>query len=483
MLSNGKQSLGVPSAFRLPAETIGSLDAESCARVIAASSDVAMIIDRDGVIRDIAISAADMPADSFAEFVERRWIDTVTSESRPKVAEMLNDARGQRAFRWREVNQQLPQGSIPLRYVAVEAGQDGKVIALGRDLRAAAKLQQKLLEAQQTMERDYARLRQAETRYRVLFQMASEAVLIVDPGTKKIVEANPAAGSLLAMDYHSLAAKPFTKLFHPESRDAVLALLAASGPTIPTEPLAVRLHDGRAGFNATASLFRQDRTTHALVSLSAAKAEPGAAVPDSKMKLLRVLDRMPDAFVVADSALAIVDVNVAFLELAQLGSKDAVRGQPLDRFVGRPGVDMRVFVDNLRDHGWVRNFQTVARTAFGYQEDVEVSAVLIQEGRDVTYGLVIRRLRAEVPTPSLPSRELPRTAEQLMQLVGRVSLREIVAETTEVIERMCIEAALNLTGNNRASAAEILGLSRQSLYSKMNRQTSVTSHVDRSDED
>lgn len=39
----------------------------------------------------------------------------------------------------------------------------------------------------------------------------------------------------------------------------------------------------------------------------------------------------------------------------------------------------------------------------------------------------------------------------------------------DVIERMCIEAALKLTGDNRASAARVLGLSRQALYLKMNR--------------
>ena len=38
-----------------------------------------------------------------------------------------------------------------------------------------------------------------------------------------------------------------------------------------------------------------------------------------------------------------------------------------------------------------------------------------------------------------------------------------------MIERLCIEAALELTGDNRASAAEVLGLSRQSLYSKLHR--------------
>jgi DNA-binding NtrC family response regulator len=51
--------------------------------------------------------------------------------------------------------------------------------------------------------------------------------------------------------------------------------------------------------------------------------------------------------------------------------------------------------------------------------------------------------------------------------VGSSSLREILSETTEVVERMCIEAALDLTSNNRAAASEMLGLSRQSLYVKL----------------
>jgi DNA-binding NtrC family response regulator len=38
-----------------------------------------------------------------------------------------------------------------------------------------------------------------------------------------------------------------------------------------------------------------------------------------------------------------------------------------------------------------------------------------------------------------------------------------------MIEKLCIEAALDLTDDNRASAAEMLGLSRQSLYVKLRR--------------
>jgi DNA-binding NtrC family response regulator len=53
--------------------------------------------------------------------------------------------------------------------------------------------------------------------------------------------------------------------------------------------------------------------------------------------------------------------------------------------------------------------------------------------------------------------------------VGRVPLKDLVRESTDMIEKLCIEAALEITGDNRASAAEILGLSRQSLYAKLRR--------------
>jgi DNA-binding NtrC family response regulator len=65
--------------------------------------------------------------------------------------------------------------------------------------------------------------------------------------------------------------------------------------------------------------------------------------------------------------------------------------------------------------------------------------------------------------------ELPRSVAQLTELIGRVPLRDLVREATDVIEKLSIEAALELTGNNRASAAEMLGLSRQSLYVKLRR--------------
>ena len=65
--------------------------------------------------------------------------------------------------------------------------------------------------------------------------------------------------------------------------------------------------------------------------------------------------------------------------------------------------------------------------------------------------------------------QLPGSVHQLTELVGRVPLKQIVAETSDLIEQLSIEAALKLSRNNRALAAQLLGLSRQSLYVKLRR--------------
>ena len=82
-------------------------------------------------------------------------------------------------------------------------------------------------------------------------------------------------------------------------------------------------------------------------------------------------------------------------------------------------------------------------------------------------ALVIRDMgRAEAVRRSAAPSEEP-SQSNVVDLVGTASLKEIVAETTDVVEKMCIEAAVQLTNNNRVAAAEMLGLSRQSLYVKL----------------
>ena len=101
--------------------------------------------------------------------------------------------------------------------------------------------------------------------------------------------------------------------------------------------------------------------------------------------------------------------------------------------------------------------------------DVEISAVAVNTGDQKCLGFTIRDVGLRLTNEAKSTKELPRSTGEMTDLVGRVPLKDIVRGTTDLIEQLCIEAALQITGDNRASAAEMLGLSRQSLYVKLRR--------------
>ncbi|MES2989967.1 MAG: transcriptional regulator PpsR [Pseudomonadota bacterium] len=469
--------------FEAPAKTLGDLSADMAGKLIAAAADVALIIDDQGVIRDLAFGSEDLLREGYYEWLGKPWADTVTVESRPKVEALLRESRANAAPRWRHINHPSLDGAdLPLSYSAIALPQQGgraksgvRSVVFGRDLRANAVLQQRLVSAQQAMERDYWRLRHMETRYRSLFQVASEAVLILDAVSGKLEEANPAALALFGVE----ASRPGWLIsdsfeIDPAGKNtaSVPAMLGRVSATGHVESVAARLK-GQGEMRVSASLFRQEKTAHLLVRVSPLEAAARGAVESTgQSALMKLIESAPDAFVVTDLDGLIMTANHAFIDLAQLATETQVRGQSLERWLGRTGVDLNVLITNLRQRGAVRLFATVMRGEYGASTDVEISGVAVTEGEQPCLGFTIRdvsrRLGAEVRTTGA-GREMPRSVGQMTELVGRVPLKDIVRDTTDLIEQLCIEAALELTHDNRASAAEMLGLSRQSLYVKLRR--------------
>jgi transcriptional regulator PpsR len=131
-------------------------------------------------------------------------------------------------------------------------------------------------------------------------------------------------------------------------------------------------------------------------------------------------------------------------------------------------VDWGVLNTSLKQHKPVRNFATEIRTLSGMTLPVEISGVYLAKPEPL-FVMFIRDLNRRSQSSAFPSQTLPNPFADLSQMVGRRPIKDIVGDTVDTIERMCIEAALELTHNNRASAAEMLGLSRQSLYVKLRR--------------
>ena len=114
-------------------------------------------------------------------------------------------------------------------------------------------------------------------------------------------------------------------------------------------------------------------------------------------------------------------------------------------------------------------FSSVLRTELGTRLDIELSAVQTERSGRSLILMFIRDVSRRIDAEESTEVHLPRSIEQITGRVGRVPLKQLVRESTDVIEALCIEAALKLTQDNRAAAAELLGLSRQSLYTKLRR--------------
>nr|WP_155451318.1 transcriptional regulator PpsR [Allochromatium palmeri] len=468
------------SPFRAPNESLGSLDAATVAALIEGMADVAVVLDTAGTVQDVYFGSDDLRTDLGADWIGQTWLTTVSLDTRPNIEALLDDVQHQPITRWRQVTHRSARGTeIPIQYRALRLkGHDGPIVAVGRNLQGMAALQQQLIDAQQALERDYWRFRQVETRYRLLFRMVSEAILIIDAPTQRVVEANPAAGQLLGEAPTRIIGRPFPEGFDTESTQAINGLLAGVRAAGRADDVRARLADELEEFLVSASLLRQENASFLLVRLSPILAESASnAPPDAKARYLRVLEDAPDGVVITDADGRILSANATFLSLAEIATEQQARGESLDRWLGRPGVDLSVLMANLRQYTTVRLFATLLRGEYGTTTDVEISAAAVRNGERPYFGFFIRdvgrRLHSEPPT----SPEQTRWLDQLTERVGRVPLKELVRESTDTIERLCIEAALTLTGDNRASAAELLGLSRQSLYVKIDRYGIVADHA------
>lgn len=460
-------------AFKAPKTALGNIDAESAAALISAAADIALVIDDKGTVRDVSIADADLANElaGHATWTGKKWVDIVAADSKPKIEALLADAAAKGQPRWRHINHPTPGGvDVPVLFAAVRPGGPGRTVAFGRDLRAVSSLQRRLIDAQQSLERDYVRIRHVETRYRLLFQMASDAVLIVDGTGDKVLDSNPTARRLIAEAGHQAQGWSLAAAFTAETARSVELLLAGVRASGRADDVRARLAADDAEVVVSASLFRDEAGVACLVRIAPPQHEAHSApVPKLKAKLLKLMESAPDGFVVTGVDGRVITANGAFLSLAQLPTEDQARGEPLTRWLGRTEIDLDIMTANLRQHGSVRLFASVMRGELGEPADVEISAVTVMNGGQPCFGFAIRDVSRRPRGATTAERALPRSLDNLTELIGRVALKDLVREATDVIEKLCIEAALNLTGDNRASAAEMLGLSRQSLYVKLRR--------------
>ena len=423
----------------------------------------------DGVIR-LASLANSVSGETVDTWVGRPWVETVDDVGGAVVLGMVAEARVNGVADFRRVVQRFPSGlELPFEYTMVRLSAHGGLIAVGKNLKAVAGMQSRLLETQHTREQDAWKLRELETRNRLLFDHSDDPILLLRADDASVVEANPAAVRTGALD----AGRNFPGAVAPQDLPAFRAMMAQVVETGRSQGTIVHIGAAGAPWLLRATRAKVDPETIFLLRMSPAAA--GIPAASGSPSLEDLLERLPDGFALIDESGRLQRVNRAFLDLVQVAAPGAALGEPIGRWLSQPGADAAVLVDRLRRHLLVRNFSTALYGELGAEARVEISAAAHQNG--TLFGLVIRDVSRRLPDAAEISAgpavnaipELLAPLAHLDEQIGRLPLMQLVRDSGDLIERHCIEAALERAAGNRTAAAALLGLSRQTLYAKLAR--------------
>lgn len=432
---------------------LSGLAPELASTFVKVASDIALVIGDDGVIRSVAEGQVPVRA-AGDPWVGRAWVDTVTPETRRKVELLLQEARTSGVSKRRELNHPgAGGGSIPVSWAAVRLGHDGPVLAVGRDLRSVAAIQQRMLDAQQDLERDYWQRRQAETRYRLLFQVARDAVLVLDALSLAVIEANPTAAAFFGRGAAE-GALP-TEHVEPGSRAAVEELLVTARSSGRASEVRVRLADmsGRPGWAAaiSATPFRADDRQCLLVR--ARHVEP----------MTDFFEHMPEAAVITDSSGRIRMANPAFVALARAGDESRLRGWLIGDALGDVTARWSALLGQVRANGIIGRAAVTLRVAGAPPIAAEVSGALLAEGDQEDIGFTVH---LNQPAPAADAAAAP---SELVARLGQTALPELLVNGLQWVERLLVETALERAHHRLDDAAALLAIPPESLFLRMQR--------------
>lgn len=464
---NGKNAMhGAEVAVSL----LKSLDADSIVALVGLGADIVLLIDQDQKIARIHYTDPEIGRYGLDKAIGQRLRDLVTIESVPKVDAMLAGRDSARQARGYQINHSCDgRPDLPVLYSIFSAQGFAYTLVIGRELRQQMLDQQRLVETQMELEADYRELQEAEARYRTAFRISSIAHVMLDGERKTVLDANAAALSLIGGGAAGIVGKPFRDLFRKQDREILGdAIGEARHSAAPVRLDTLKTVKGDA-ISLSLRSYRENGVTNLIISAwqTGDAAEAGSTQVEKRNERQVDLADVPEPAVQTNDQGQIVAANTLFLDLAQAPSLSQVVGRSLGTWFSKTSLDLHVFYSRLAEEQVVRGFTTTLTDNLSGDRPVLMSARRNPES-GLTQVIVVPQ-PVSIDRRTIPAPGSPDQADGFANLVGRVPLKDLVRESLEVIEKICIEAALDQTNNNRASAAEMLGLSRQSLYIKLRR--------------
>lgn len=446
-----------------------ALSTDDLQDIVSAAADIALMIDPDGGIVSVMLNTSDDSFGNLDHWTGRSITEFLTDESISKFTEAHAAFQsGSEQRKQIELNHQdNASWEFPVRYTLQGFGKSDFVLMLGRDLRPIAETQQQLVQAQIALEKGYEARREFDARYRVLLNNTRDAIVFVAVRDGRVKDMNEPAAALLGIGRETLAGSPFVQAFKDRASGELIETLLNASIADGDGSVLLETQTGRRSIRLMPTVFRAAGERVILCRMEP-EEDSALAEDQTSMSMAALFRDGSDAFVFADAKGVIASANDSFLELVDAAHLSDVKGRSLGDFLHRGQIDLSMLIENSKRSGQMRVYSTKLVNDYGSKLSTEISATYLSNGTQPVIAFVIRDVsRIEAVRQGGGAANTEESSRNVMELVGSATLKEIVSETTDVVEKMCIETAVTLTRNNRVAAAEMLGLSRQSLYVKL----------------
>jgi len=236
-------------------------------------------------------------------------------------------------------------------------GQTGESLEKKHPLQKLKSLHQELQSAEDRRKQAEDSLKESEQRFRLAFEYSRDAVFLVEPQSRMIIDCNESARKLLDKKKKEIIGQPET-IIYPSNKAQLFAMalkrrLDKEG-YVDDETIVITKKGKQRDVRITASailvsgkamiqLIFQDITekkkmevkrieTNAMIAAEKARSEESEA---GKKKIEAYFDSMNEGVVVLDSNGLHTEVNQAFMDMLKLDSEKDIIGKPFYRYISK----------------------------------------------------------------------------------------------------------------------------------------------------
>jgi PAS domain S-box-containing protein len=257
---------------------------------------------------------------------------------------------------------------------------------------------QQLKASNQQLQSIVDKLRESEERYRILFRSASDAILIIDVKSLRILDVNEAAIQLYGYSYEELIKMKVIELSNEPDKTRK-AIQEGVEPIIP-----IRYHKKKGGHVFPAEItvnhfeFQGERITISGIRdiTDRQRAE------ESLQRLAKAIDQVDESVEITDSEPKILYVNPAFEKITGYSKEEIIGKNPRLLQSGRHSQAFYQDMWSTLSKGkvWRGQLENKRKDGSLFFEDASISPVLDNQGKIINYVAVKRDISKELELES-----------------------------------------------------------------------------------